>query len=175
MIYRSVTGCHGRRCRCGEQGLPKCITDIRQPFLASASVAVGLRSVRYRRTSAAARVSIVDASNAPNFVEITPSLRNAETIKSASRDAKTVTMVHQTHRSFLRPCSDSSSSSARFELPRTEIRELTLGTFISDSAAFSTSAGNLASPALRLKSGWRHACNHRALAPTGMSPAPFRT
>ena len=121
MIYRSVTGCHGRRCRCGEPGLSKCIINIRQPFLASVSVAVGPRSVGYRRTSAAARVTIVYASNAPNFVEITPSLRNAETIESASRDAKTVTMVHQTHCSFLRPCLDSSSSSARFELSRTEI------------------------------------------------------
>ena len=83
-----------RRCRCGEQGLPKCITDIRQPFLASASVAVGLRSVGYRRTSAAAHVSIVDASNAPKFAEITPWPRNAETIESAFRDCKTVTIVH---------------------------------------------------------------------------------
>ena len=88
VIDRSVTGCHRRRCHRGEPGLPKCIIDIRQPFLASASVAVGLRSVGYRRTSAASRISIVDASNAPNFVEITPSLRNAETIKPASRDAR---------------------------------------------------------------------------------------
>ena len=120
VIYRSVMGCHGRRCRCGEQGLPKCIIDIRQPFLVSASVAVGPRSVRYRRTSAASRVSIVDASNAPNFVEITPSPQNAETIESASRDATTITMVHQTHRSFFRPCPGSSSSSAIFWPPRAE-------------------------------------------------------
>ena len=58
-IYRERNmGC--RRGGCGEhwQRPPESIIDIRQPFPAPFSVAVRPRSVKHRRTSAAARVTL---------------------------------------------------------------------------------------------------------------------
>jgi len=53
------------------------------------------------------------ASDASNFVEIIPSPRNAETIESAPRDAKTVTTVHQVDRSFTRSGNRRRAAAAR--------------------------------------------------------------
>ena len=47
---------------------------------------------------------------APKFVELAPSPRNAETVGSASRDAKTVTMAHELARSFALWCPGSSAT-----------------------------------------------------------------
>ena len=96
-IYRSVTvtGCDEHRGRRGEQAAPFASAAFRQPFPAAISVALGPRSVGYRRTFAAARGAVLHAFAAPKFVELAPSPRNAETVGSASRDAKTVTMAHE--------------------------------------------------------------------------------
>ena len=54
-IYRSVTGCDERRGRRGEQAAPFASAAFRQSLPAAISVALGPRSVGYRRTFAAAR------------------------------------------------------------------------------------------------------------------------
>ena len=76
-IYRNATERDARRRRRGEQRASdqRRSTVISRPI----SVAVGSRSGRYRRMSAAARVTVVHASAAPKLVEIAPSPRNAET------------------------------------------------------------------------------------------------
>ena len=113
-IYRSVTGCDERRGRRGEQAAPFASAAFRQPFPAAISVALGPRSVGYRRTFAAARGAVFHALAARRFVELAPSPRNTETLGSASRDAKTVTMAHELARSFALSCPGSSSSSVSF-------------------------------------------------------------
>ena len=59
---------------------------------------------------AAARGAVLHAFAAPKFVELAPSPRNAETVGSASRDAKTVTMAHELARSFALWCPGSSAT-----------------------------------------------------------------
>ena len=59
---------------------------------------------------AAARGAVFHAFAAPKFVELAPSPRNAETVGSASRDAKTVTMAHELARSFALWCPGSSAT-----------------------------------------------------------------
>ena len=78
------------------------ISDVRRSFPARFRLPWGLAAVDIVEMSAAARVTVVHASAAPKLVEIAPLLRNAETIESASRDAKTVNMVHQVDRSLVR-------------------------------------------------------------------------
>ncbi len=110
-IYRSVTGCDERRGRRGEQAAPFASAAFRYyPLPAAISVALGPRSVGYRRTFAAARGAVLHAFAAPKFVELAPSPRNAETVGSASRDAKTVTMAHELARSFALWCPGSSAT-----------------------------------------------------------------
>ena len=57
-IYRNAADCDKLSCRRDEQRPPESIIDIRQPFPAPFSVAVRPRSVKHRRTSAAARVTL---------------------------------------------------------------------------------------------------------------------
>ena len=109
-IYRSVTGCDERRGRRGEQAAPFASAAFRQSFPAAISVALGPRSVGYRRTSAAARGTVLNAFAAPKLVELIPSPRNAEAVGSTSRDAKTVAMAHELDRSFARSYPGSSAT-----------------------------------------------------------------
>ena len=113
-IYRSVMGCDERRGRRGEQAAPFASAAFRQSFPAAISVALGPRSVGYRRTFAAARGAVFHALAARRFVELAPSPRNTETLGSASRDAKTVTMAHELARSFALSCPGSSATGVHF-------------------------------------------------------------